>query len=332
MTTATATTGPARDNTAFALRLFAWGIVFVTFAFLVENYLVHWLNLPGARSVLSGGGGYLAAGVYVLAGVLALAAARSPSPDGLRGDSARITAIAGYIARAAFWIVLLVGVADSLISFLRVEDLLTGLVGEDLATSLGLPQWRGPYVHMPLAALALVIAFFTRGVSFVWLSLLVVVVQLVIVIGRFVFSYEQAFIADLVRMWYAALFLFSSAYTLVEEGHVRVDVFYASMGVRTKALVNGIGAVVLGMSLMWVILVLGTATRASPIIGPFISYEQGQQTYGLATKYWMAAYLAIYAVLMMVQFAAMVLKSGADWREEPDPATPSAPPATAKAD
>ena len=142
MTTATATTGPARDNTAFALRLFAWGIVFVTFAFLVENYLVHWLNLPGARSVLSGGGGYLAAGVYVLAGVLALAAARSPSPDGLRGDSARITAIAGYIARAAFWIVLLVGIADSVISFLRVEDLLNGLVGPDLATSLGLAQWR----------------------------------------------------------------------------------------------------------------------------------------------------------------------------------------------
>ena len=92
MTTATATTGPARDNTAFALRLFAWGIVFVTFAFLVENYLIHWLGLPGARGVFTGAGGYLAAGVYGLAGVLALAAARNPSPDGLRGDSARITA------------------------------------------------------------------------------------------------------------------------------------------------------------------------------------------------------------------------------------------------
>lgn len=33
--------------------------------------------------------------------------------------------------------------------------------------------------------------------------------------------------ADLVRFWYAALFLFASAYTLLEEGHVRVDVFYA---------------------------------------------------------------------------------------------------------
>ena len=87
MTTATATIGPARDATAFVLRLFAWGIVFVTFAFLVENYLIHWLGLPGARGVFTGAGGYLAAGVYGLAGVLALAAARNPSPDGLRTSS-----------------------------------------------------------------------------------------------------------------------------------------------------------------------------------------------------------------------------------------------------
>lgn len=310
--------GPARGTTPFVLRLIAWGTVFVTFAFLIENYLMHWLGMPGARSVVSGGGGYAALAVYVLALAAAIWAATRPSEFGLRGDSARITAVAAYIARAAFWAMLLVGVADTVISFLRVENLLPGLVGDDLAMQLGLPQWRGPYVHMPLAALGLVLAGLTRGVSFVWFSLLVVVVQLVIVIGRFVFSYEQAFFADLVRMWYAGLFLFASAYTLVEEGHVRVDVFYASMGRRAKAVVNGAGSVVFGMSLMWVILILGTATNASPIIGPFIRFEQGQQTYGMATKYWLAAYLAIYAVLMMVQFAAQVLKAGADWRDEPE--------------
>ena len=309
----TIATAPARDTAAFALRLFAWGCVFVTFAFLIENWLVHWLGQPGARAA-----GALALGVYALALGLAVLTAMRPAPIGLRGDSARVTAVAGWIARSAFWLVLLVGGVDAVISFLRVEGLLPALVGEEMANQLGLAQWRGPYVHMPLAALGLVLGLVTRGISFVWLTLLVVVVQLVIVIGRFVFSYEQAFISDLVRMWYAALFLFASAYTLVEEGHVRVDVFYASMSRRSRALVNGIGAVVFGMGLMWVILVLGTATRASPIVGPFIGYEQGQQTYGLATKYWMAAFLGIFAVLMMVQFAAMVLKAGADWRGEPE--------------
>ena len=68
-----------------------------------------------------------------------------------------------------------------------------------------------------------------KTLGFPWLALLIVVAELAIVITRFVFSYEQAFMGDLVRFWYAALFLFASAYTLYEEGHVRVDVFYAGM-------------------------------------------------------------------------------------------------------
>ena len=57
---------------------------------------------------------------------------------------------------------------------------------------------------------------------------MIVLGELLIVIARFIFSYEQAFMGDLVRFWYAALFLFSSAYTLVHDGHVRVDIIYAS--------------------------------------------------------------------------------------------------------
>lgn len=314
MTTATA---PARDPAAFVLRLIAWGTVLATFAFLLENWLVYWRGFPGARTGLASGS-FVAAGVYAVALAVAIWAATRPLSGGFRQDSARITAIAGWMARAAFWIVLLVGTVDAAISFLRIEGALPGMVGQHVADQLNLPQYRGQVVHMPLAALGLLMAFVTRGISFIWLSLLVVIVQLVIVIGRFVFSYEQAFITDLVRMWYAALFLFASAYTLVEEGHVRVDVFYSAMSRRGKALVNGIGAVVLGMSLMWVILVLGTATRASPIIGPFIGYEQGQQAFGMATKYWMAAFLAMFAALMLVQFSAFLLKAVADWRGEPE--------------
>ncbi|MBK5926537.1 hypothetical protein CCR87_04065, partial [Rhodobaculum claviforme] len=57
---------PARGPVAFFLRLFAWGTVTVAFAFLVENWLVHWRGLPGAGSVLATGEGVLAALVYVL--------------------------------------------------------------------------------------------------------------------------------------------------------------------------------------------------------------------------------------------------------------------------
>ena len=39
---------------------------------------------------------------------------------------------------------------------------------------------------------------------------------------------------DLVRYWYAGLFLFASAYTLYEEGHVRVDILYQGLKNKDK--------------------------------------------------------------------------------------------------
>ena len=48
---------------------------------------------------------------------------------------------------------------------------------------------------------------------------------------------------DLVRYWYAALFLFRlGLYADLEEGHVRVDVLYAGFGQTTKGFVNAWGA------------------------------------------------------------------------------------------
>ena len=88
---------------------------------------------------------------------------------------------------------------------------------------------------VPINAVSMVIALLVRNLSFIWLTLLIVLAEFLIVITRFVFSYEQAFMGDLVRFWYAALFLFASAYTLVQEGHVRVDIIYTNFSPRGKA-------------------------------------------------------------------------------------------------
>ena len=213
--------------------------------------------------------------------------------------------------------VLIVGLVDSAISFLRIEGFLPDVVGQALADDLGKSQFRGPYVHMPLIALSFVIAAFTRTLGFTWLALLVVVAELLIVIGRFIFSYEQAFLADLVRFWYAALFLFASAYTLLEEGHVLVDIFYAGFSTRTKGYVNAVGSVILGMSLCTVILVIGMGGKQNIINSPILTYETTQAGFGLYVKYLMAGFLGVFAVSMMIQFVAYFLDAVADIRGEP---------------
>lgn len=303
-----------------AARYLSWTIVSTLFAFLLNVYLEFWLGWPGAASVFSGGAalGWFQVLLYLLSVAGPAVFVARTWRRSLRRDSLAITAIATYIVQAAFWTVFTVGLADAVISFLRVEGLLAAIVGEGLTEAVGRNKFRGPYVHLPLILLSLVIAARAKTPGFTWLALLVVVAELQIVISRFVFSYEQAFMGDLVRFWYGALFLFASAYTLTEEGHVRVDVLYSTFTDRTKGLVNAIGSLLLGIPLCWTILAIGLGQKSSIITSPLLVLEVTQAGFGMYVKYLLAAFLAVFAVSMMIQFAAYMLAGVADFRGDPD--------------
>jgi len=230
--------------------------------------------------------------------------------ESLRKDSLLLNKIVNYFIRSCFWAVVFVGLADVIISFLRVEDLLDNVVGKELATELGRSKFRGPYVHIPLVFLGFIVGAFIKHIAFTWLAFLVVIAELLIVITRFVFSYEQAFQGDLVRFWYAALYLFASAYALIHEGHVRVDVLYANFSERKKAWTNAIGSLILGIPLCLIVIFLGMGGKASIINGPVISFEITQQgSNGLYLLYLMAVYLAVFAVSMLTQFTSYFMSS-----------------------
>ena len=149
------------------------------------------------------------------------------------------------------------------------------------------------------------------------LSPLIVAAELLIVLSRFIFSYEQAFMADLVRYWYAALFLFSSAYTLFEEGHVRVDVFYAGFKEKTRGYINAFGTILLGMTTCWVIIYIGFDGKTSIINSPVANFEVTQTgSVGMFVKYQMAAFLGIFAITMLIQFVSYLFEAVADYRQE----------------
>ncbi|MEO0681219.1 MAG: TRAP transporter small permease subunit [Pseudomonadota bacterium] len=308
------------DATDRFVRFFAWANLFLLGMFLFQTVLVVILGFEGPSAALGGEGGpaaWLLLLFYPAAVIAAWFFVSGTPLRGLREDSDKISGFNAWIVRGAFFAVLFVGVVDFAISFLRVEEMLPGLLGEDLAGQMNRSLFRGPYVHLPLVALGFVLALFARGPGFTWLALMIVGAELLIVISRFVFSYEQAFMGDLVRFWYAALFLFASAYTLLDEGHVRVDVFYAAMDLRRKGWVNTIGAVLFGLSLCWVILLLGMNSGAATIMAPLMKFEVTQTGFGLFVKYLMAGFLGIFAITMLIQFCAMLMESVADIKGEP---------------
>lgn len=289
-------------------------------AFMINNILVVGYGFPSAAAVFSGGGG--AAFVPLLIYCLAIAGAvafvlRTPS-RALRWDADKIHQFNVYLIRACFWSVFFVGIADATIALMRVEKLLIYFMDADSVKLFGLARFVGTYVHIPLIIFSFVLAYFTRTLGFMWLALLIVAAELLIVLSRFMFSYEQALMGDLVRYWYAALFLFSSAYTLFDEGHVRVDVLYAGMSRKGKGFVNAIGSILLGMTTCWAIIILGFDGKQSIINGPVLSFEITQTGgVGMFVKYQMAVFLAVFAITMLIQFVSYLFEAVADFRDEP---------------
>lgn len=308
-------------GSATVVRLFGWGMMAALGAFLLNNFLSIGLDWPGVSPLFGSGEtnnvSWAQAGIYAAGLGGAVVFCFCFKQRDLRTDALVISNFNAYLIRGCFWAVLLVGVADMAISFLRVEGFLAEVVGADLATQLGRSKYRGPNVHIPLLIAGFVIAFSSRGLGFTWLALMIVVAELCIVITRFVFSYEQAFMGDLVRFWYAALFLFASAYTLLKDGHVRVDVFYTNFSTRKKGIVNAIGSILLGMSLCWAILIVGMSSPTAIINSPLMNFEVSQSGFGMYTKYWMAGFLGVFAITMQIQFTSYLMESIADFRGDP---------------
>lgn len=305
------TTAPTLNpNVAWGCRLAASASLALGLVHVANNFLTYGFGLAGPFALFSDPA--TPGGIFQLALVatgLGAAVWFSERPARLVEDAAAMEAVAAGIISAAFWAVLLLGLVDAAISFLRVEGLHVAVFGQELANRLGIPSWRGTYVHLPIIAVAVLLGLRGRTMRVAGLGLLVVLAELVIVVSRFVFSYEQTFMGDLVRFWYAALFLFASARALREEGHVRVDVFYEGMGDRARAWVNATGAALFGIPLCWVILWRGLAGKSSLINSPVLSFEISMSGFSMYVKYLMAAFLLVFALSMLAQFAAMFLRA-----------------------
>jgi len=288
-------------------------------AFMINNVLNVGFGFAQPGALLAGDtSGLVTALVYIVGIGFGIAyVVRSPG-TALRWDAARIHRANLYIIRGFYFAVLFVGFADVAISFMRVEKVFDLFLARDKALLFQRADFVGLYVHLPLTVLGFIVAIFSRSLGFLWLSLLIIVAELSIVITRFIFSYEQAFMGDLVRYWYSALFLFAAAYTLFEEGHVRVDILYAGLGRRMKGRFNTWGVLLLGMPTAWVVLAVGFAGKHSIINSPVMNFEITQTGgIGMYVKYQMAAFLGIFGLTMLIQFVSMFFDAVADDRGEP---------------
>lgn len=85
-------------------------------------------------------------------------------------------------------------------------------------------------------------AFIGRAAA--WLTLFMVIVTFVVVVLRYVFDAGLIWLQESVIWMHAFVFMMGAAYTLQQEEHVRVDVFYRRMSDARRAWVDLVGVVV----------------------------------------------------------------------------------------
>lgn len=153
-----------------------------------------------------------------------------------------------------------------------------------------------------------------RAVS--WLTLLMVLLQFVIVLLRYVFGVGAIAAQEAIVYMHAAVFLGVAGYTLRHDGHVRVDIFYGSASPRARAKVDIFGSLflLLPMSIAIFVLAWPYVDRAWAVLE---GSPEGQN--GIPAVFLLKTFILVFAVLVALQGIALILKSIAVLRGDAPP-------------
>lgn len=143
------------------------------------------------------------------------------------------------------------------------------------------------------------------GRAVCWLALAMVLLQFAIVVLRYVFGVGSLAMQELVVYMHGLLFMMAAAYTLVDDGHVRVDIFYRDAAPRKKALVNIFGVVAFLAPVCILILYL-----AYPYVArSWAVLEGSRETSGLPGVFLFKTAILVFAGMLLLQGLSIVLRA-----------------------
>ena len=83
----------------------------------------------------------------------------------------------------------------------------------------------------------------TTGRALAWLTMVMVVLVVSIVVGRYFLGLGSIALQESVTYLHAMVFMLGLAFTLKRGGHVRVDIFYRNSSASHKKLINTLGTI-----------------------------------------------------------------------------------------
>ena len=143
------------------------------------------------------------------------------------------------------------------------------------------------------------------GKIFSWFLLLMVLLTCLIVILRYLFNIGFIWMQELVRFFYAAVFLICAAYTLAEDAHVRVDIFYSKLSDKKKYLVNLLGTLIFLMPVCFITFIYSY----NYVINSWMQFEGSLEERGLHAVFIMKTFIWIFSFMLFFQGVSIVVTS-----------------------
>ncbi|WP_108124987.1 TRAP transporter small permease subunit [Saccharospirillum mangrovi] len=143
------------------------------------------------------------------------------------------------------------------------------------------------------------------GQVFSWFTLAIVLVCFTVVVLRYIFSIGFVWMQDLYVWLNGAMFMGIAGYTLLREGHVRVDVFYRTAPKTRRAWIDIGGALIFITPFIFTIVHYST-----PYVLRSWSFMEGSSNYGgMPGLYVMKSFILVFAAVIALQGLAMIGRS-----------------------
>jgi len=143
------------------------------------------------------------------------------------------------------------------------------------------------------------------GNSIAWLATIMVVVQFAVVVMRYVFGISILVLQESLTYMFSILFLLGAAFTLLNDGHVRVDIFYRTAQKSTKAMIDLLGNIFFLIPCCVLILIISW-----PYVAASWSVLEGsKETSGIPGVFLLKTLIPVFAVMMILQGAAGALRA-----------------------
>lgn len=135
------------------------------------------------------------------------------------------------------------------------------------------------------------------------LALLMVLVQFIVVLQRYVFGIGSIWMQESIVYMHGFLFMLVAGYTLLHNGHVRVDVFYRTMSPRSKAWVDLLGTVFL----LWPLCYLIFMVSLPYVEASWAVREGSRETSGIQGVYLLKSVILAFVVLLWLQSLSLLI-------------------------